>query len=248
MTRFAGKVAVVTGAASGFGAAISRRLAAEEASVVLADLDPAAADVVAKEIGDNAIAVEVDVRSADSVRAMIEVAQSHFGGLDILVNNAGIVRPARPIEETPEDEYDIVMDVNVRGVFNGVKFGVPALRARGGVIINTCSSAVQPVSPLSSVYTASKGAVYSLTRELALELAPTIRVNCVVPSLADTNLPVASYGARLNEDAKRTASARIPLGRLCEPADVAASVAFLASDEAAYLTGVCLPVDGGKAV
>lgn len=239
----------ITGGASGFGAAASRRFAAEGASVVVADVDLAGGEAVAKEIGSHAVAIAVDVRDSASVLEMVRCAETAFGGLDVMVNNAGIVRPTRPVEEIPDDEYDIVMDVNVRGVWHGVKHAVPALRRRGGgVIINTSSSAVQPASPLCAIYTASKGAVYSMTRQLALELAPTIRVNCVVPSLADTNLSLGSLGANLSEQAKQAGAARIPLGRLCTPEDIAASMAFLASDDASYLTGVCLPVDGGKAV
>lgn len=249
MARFDGKVVVVTGGASGFGAAACRRFAAEGASVVVADVDVSGAETVAKDIGRRAAAVEVDVRVGDSVRDMVRAAEETFGGLDVMVNNAGLVRPARPVEEIPDEEYDIVMDVNVRGVWHGVKHAVPALRRRGGgVIVNTSSSAVQPAAPMCAIYTASKGAVYSLTRQLAKELAPAIRVNCVVPSLADTNLTLGSYGAHLSEDAKAASASTIPLGRLCAPEDVAASMAFLASDEASYLSGVCLPVDGAKSV
>jgi 3-oxoacyl-[acyl-carrier protein] reductase len=249
VTRFDGKVVAITGAASGFGAAASRRFIAEGASVVVADVDADGAEAMARELGDRALPVHVDVRDSDSVLAMVGGAEKTFGGLDVMINNAGLVRPPRPVEEITDDEYDMVMDVNVRGVWHGVRHAVPALRRRGGgVIINTSSSAVQPASPMSAIYTASKGAVYSMTRQLALELAPAIRVNCVVPSLADTNLSQGAFGARLDEDAKRAGAARIPLGRLCQPEDVAAAMAYLASDDASYLTGVCLPVDGGKAV
>jgi 3-oxoacyl-[acyl-carrier protein] reductase len=249
MNRFDGKVVAITGAASGFGAAACRRFSAEGASVVAADVDRQGAEAMARELGANALPVEVDVRDGQAVLAMVRRAEEAFGGLDVMINNAGIVRPPRPVEEIPDDEYDVVMDVNVRGVWHGVRHAVPALRRRGGgVIINTSSSAVQPASPMSAIYTASKGAVYSMTRQLALELAPEIRVNCVVPSLADTNLSRGAYGTRLDEDAQRSGAARIPLGRLCQPEDVAAAMAYLASDDASYVTGVCLPVDGGKAV
>jgi 3-oxoacyl-[acyl-carrier protein] reductase len=249
VSRFEAKVVAVTGGASGFGAAACRRFAAEGASVVVADIDEHGARAVADELGGKAVPACVDVRDSDSVRALVERAERTFGGLDVMVNNAGIVRPPRPVEEIPDDEYDIVMDVNVRGVWLGVKHAVPALRRRGGgVIINTSSSAVQPAAPLCAIYTASKGAVYSMTRQLAVELAPLIRVNCVVPSLADTNLAVGSMGARLDDQMKQAGAGRIPLRRLCQPEDVAAAMAYLASDDAAYLTGVCLPVDGGKAV
>jgi 3-oxoacyl-[acyl-carrier protein] reductase len=217
--------------------------------VVAADVDEAGAKEVATEIGARCVPIAVDVRDGNAVLAMVQCAENTFGGLDVMINNAGIVRPPRPVEEIPDEEYDVVMDVNVRGVWYGVKHSVPALRRRGGgVIINTSSSAVQPASPFSSIYTASKGAVYSMTRQLALELAPAIRVNCVVPSLADTNLALGSMGMRLPDEAKDAAVSRIPLGRLCTPDDIAAAMAFLASDDASYLTGVCLPVDGGKAV
>jgi 3-oxoacyl-[acyl-carrier protein] reductase len=249
VNRFHGKVVVITGAASGFGAAASRRFAAEGASVVVADIDEAGATAVTQELGPQAATCRVDVRDSSSVGDLVAFAETTFGGVDVMINNAGVARPPRPVEEITDEEYDAVMDINVRGVWHGVRHAVPALRRRGGgVIINTSSSGVQPVSPMSAIYIASKGAVYSMTRELAVELAPAIRVNCVLPSLADTNLAVGSLGMRLDDAAKEAGVARIPMGRLCAPEDVAAAMAFLASDDGSYLTGVCLPVDGGKAV
>ena len=248
MTRFSGKSVLITGAGSGFGAAMARRFADEGASVIVADVDEAAARQVAEGLPE-AAAVRVDVTKTDEVAAMVSAAEDRFGGLDVLVNNAGFTHRAGPTEELPDDEFDRIMAVNVKGVFLGVKHGVPALRRRGGgVIVNTASIGAVSPRPGVTVYNASKGAVVTLTRGLAVELAPEIRVNAVMPVAADTHFMLGAFGGELPERSRASFTKSIPMGRLCEPADVAAAVCYLASDDARFVTGVCLPVDGGRSI
>jgi 3-oxoacyl-[acyl-carrier protein] reductase len=250
---FTGKAVVVTGAASGFGAATAKRFAAHAANVVVADVDGLGAEKVASEIGEAAVAVQADVRSSDQVAAMIQRAEDAFGGLDVLVNNAGLTRPGGPVEDSAEDDYTFVFDVNVRGVYLGVKHGVPALRRRGGgVILNTASIIGVVPRRNALIYAASKGAVITLTRAASLELAPQIRVNCVCPVAADTNFMVGAVGgneealAAVRANLRANPGAGIPMGRLADPSDVAAAFTFLASDDASFLTGIVLPIDGGR--
>ena len=248
MNRLKELSAIITGAGSGFGAATARAFIAEGARVVLADVNVESARQVAGELGEGAVAVEVDVRSSESVAAMVATAEQRFGGLDILVNNAGLSHKTGPITELTEDQYNLVMDVNVKGVWLGVKHAVPLLRRQGGVILNLSSVGALTPRPNAGVYYASKAAVLNMTKALSIELAPDIRVNCVCPSLAGTNFiagPSGSAEVARTRIAAGLPTAGIPLGRICDPTDVAAALVFLASPEAAYVTGVALPVDGG---
>jgi 3-oxoacyl-[acyl-carrier protein] reductase len=248
MDRLKELSAIITGAGSGFGAATARAFVAEGAHVVLADVNLGGARQVAAELGDAAVAVQADVRDSQSVAAMVALAEQRFGGLDILVNNAGLAHKTGPITELTEDQYNLVMDVNVKGTWLGIKHAVPLLRRRGGVILNLSSAGALTPRPNAGVYYASKAAVLNMTRALSIELAPEIRVNCVCPSLAPTNFITGASGSA---DVARTRiaaglpTAGIPLDRVCEPADVAAALVYLASPEAAYVTGAALPVDGG---
>jgi 3-oxoacyl-[acyl-carrier protein] reductase len=253
MQRFTGKVAIVTGAAGAFGQAIARRLADEGASVVVADFDEAGGERVASEIqrdGGNALAVRTDVSSAGDVQRMIAAAVEKFGGLDLLVNNAGVAHRGMTMWELPEEEYDRVFDTNTKGVYLGVKYAVPALKERGGgAIVNTASIGAVSPRPMLTAYNATKGAVITMTRGLAVELAPfKIRVNAVNPVAADTAFMTRVYGREMSDRAREALVANVPLGRLTEPKDVAAAVLFLASDDAEFLTGVCLDVDGGRSI
>ncbi len=247
--RFDGRVAVVTGGAGAFGTAIASQLAAEAAKVVVADLDLDAARRVATTLGGDAIACRLDVTQPDSVVEAIAVAEQQFGGLDLLVNNAGLTHRITPLEELPDEAFDLVFDVNVKGTFLCSKHAIGALRRRGGgAIVNISSVAAIAHRSGNVVYSASKAAVAAFTRNLAVELAPTIRVNAVMPVAADTPFMVAAFGERLPAEAAEAMRDGLPLGRLCTPTDVADAVAYLASGDAAFVTGVCLPVDGGRSL
>jgi len=244
--RLAAKVAVVTGGASGIGAAICRRFAVEGASVVLADCRAEHGASVAREIG--ATFVEVDAsRAADAAR-MIAAAVDRFGRLDILVNNAGAPQPPSSIVDTTEEDFDRLMAVNAKAIFLAARHAVPVMRAQGGgVILNTVSVAAIRPRPTLTAYNASKGAALVLSRSLAIELAPDkIRVNAICPGPADTPMLATFVGDSAAERAAFLST--IPLGRLCTPADVANAMVFLASDEASFITGVVLEVDGGRCI
>lgn len=252
--RFQDKVAVVTGAAGGFGEAIARRFAGEGARVVLADVKAESGarvrDAIAAD-GGEARFVATDVSRSADVERLMHHARDHYGGLDIIINNAGFCHRATPLAELPEEEYDRVFATNTKSVYLAVVHGVPLLRQRGGgVIVNTASIGAVAPRPNITAYNATKGAVLTLTRGLAVELAPHgIRVNAVNPVAADTDfMRGPSGGERLSERARAALVRGIPLGRLTEPRDVAAAVLFLASDEAEFLTGVCLDVDGGRSI
>jgi 3-oxoacyl-[acyl-carrier protein] reductase len=252
--RFDGKTAIVTGAGSGFGEAIATRFAREGARVVLADVNEENARRVASAIageGGTARFVRTDVSRAADVKAMVDEALSAFGGLDVLVNNAGFSHRTMPLWELPEEEYERVFATNVRGVYLGCKYAVPVMKQRGGgVIVNTASIGAVAPRPGITAYNATKGAVITMTRGLALEVAPfKIRVNAVNPVAAETGFMKGAVGVeKLPDEFRKQLVATIPLGRLTEPRDVAAAVLFLASPDAEFLTGVCLPVDGGRSI
>ncbi|MDA1074545.1 MAG: SDR family oxidoreductase [Proteobacteria bacterium] len=253
-SRFAGKTAIVTGAGSGFGRAIASRLAAEGAAVVVADVNTGNGQAVADSLvdtGAKALFQHTDVSDAHAVEALIQRTVDAFGGVDILVNNAGFSHLSGPAWELSEDEYDRVFATNTKGVWLGCKYAIPVMqRGGGGVIINTASIGAVAPRPGVTVYNATKGAVMTMTRGLAVELARyNIRVNAVNPVAADTGFMKSALGTDELPDANRAALIKgIPLRRLTEPEDVAASVCFLASEEASFLTGVCLPVDGGRSI
>ena len=249
--RFADKTVLVTGGGGGFGAAISVRFAAEGASVLVADIDAGAADVVAARIGESggrARAARVDVARSEDVAEAVAAATAAFGGLDVIVNNAGIVHPRVATAEMDEATYARVMDVNLKSVFLFTLHGVPALAARGGgAMINVASTASLKPRPGSVVYGVSKAAVVAFTKGLAVELAPrNIRVNAILPVASRTQILLDFVGEDGDVDAElaRIASA-IPLARLGQPADMAAAITWLASEDAAFVTGAALPVDGG---
>jgi 3-oxoacyl-[acyl-carrier protein] reductase len=251
--RFEGKTVVVTGAGSGFGEAIATRFAREGARVVAADVNEENGRRVVSAIGaegGKARFIRTDVSRAADVKAMIDDALSAFGGLDVLVNNAGFSHRTMPLWELPEEEYERVFATNVRGVFLGCKYAVPVMKERGGVIVNTASIGAVAPRPGVTAYNATKGAVVTLTRGLAGEVAPfRIRVNAVNPVAAETGFMKTAVGLdRLPDELRKQIVAGIPLGRMTEPRDVAAAVLFLASPDAEFLTGVCLPVDGGRSI
>ncbi len=248
--RLEGKIAIVTGAASGFGCGIAERFAAEGATVVIADLDGAAAERVAEGIGGRALGVAVDVSQGDRVAALVEGTAARFGAVDVVVNNAGTTHRNRPMLEVDEATYDRIFAVNVKALYHMARAVVPVFRAqgRGGVLINTASTAGLRPRPGLVWYNASKGAVISLTKAMAIELAPEkIRVNCLCPVAGDTPM----LGQFMGEDTPEMRAkfvATIPIGRLSTPTDMANAALWLASDEAAFITGVALEVDGGRCI
>jgi 3-oxoacyl-[acyl-carrier protein] reductase len=252
--RFSGKSVIVTGGGSGFGAAIASRFAREGARVTVADVNEANGERVAAGIvaeGGAARFARADVSRAADVKATIDGAVAAFGGLDVLVNNAGFSHRVMGLWDLPEEEYDRVFATNVKGVFLGCKYAVPVMRERGGgVIVNTASIGAVAPRPGVTAYNATKGAVITLTRGLAVEVAPLrIRVNAVNPVAAETGFMKTALGTdRIPDEIRKQLVASVPLGRLAEPSDVAAAVAFLASDDAQFLTGVCLDVDGGRSI
>ncbi|WP_349359460.1 glucose 1-dehydrogenase [Stappia sp.] len=247
--RLAGKVALVTGGGAGFGAGIARRFAQEGARVIVADLDETAAARVAEEIGPAARAVSADVATQAGAEAMCAAAQESFGGLDILVNNAGFTHRNGSLLEVDEATFDRIFAVNAKAIYLAARVAVPMLAARGGgAILNTASTAGLRPRPGLTWYNASKGWAITATKSMAVELAPQgIRVNALCPVAGDTGM----LGLFLGEDTPEKRAqfqATIPLGRLSRPDDIASAALWLASDEAAFITGVALEVDGGRCI
>ena len=249
MGRLDGKTAIISGGARGQGAEEARLFASEGASVVIGDIrDELGAQVEAeiRELGGAADYVHLDVTQEDDWRRAVEFAESKYGGLNVLVNNAGIVTWSA-IDEMPVEEWDLVMAVNMRGVFLGSKHSIPAMiRAGGGSIINISSAAgIAPASPSSSAYAASKGGVRLFTKATAVQHAKdNIRCNSVHPGPIDTPMVQETRMARPDEMAARME--RVPLGRMGESSEIAYGVLFLASDESSYMTGSEMVIDGGR--
>ncbi len=246
--RLDGKTALVTGAGSGIGKSIAETYAREGARVTVADINLDAAQETARGIGNNAIAVRCDVTRKAEIAAAVKETIAAFGGLDILVNNAGATHVNKPMMEISEDEYDRVFAVNVKGLFQFCQAVVPHFRERGGgVIVNIGSTAGLRPRPGLSAYNATKGAVHTLTKTLAVELAPDrIRVCAIAPVATDTPLLPSFLGTAPGQREKFIAT--VPLGRLAQPQDIANAALFLASADADFVTGNIVEVDGGRCV
>jgi 3-oxoacyl-[acyl-carrier protein] reductase len=250
MGQLDGKVAIVTGAAGGFGEGIARLFAAEGARVLLADLDVVKAARVAAEIGARAKAHECDVADGASVRAAVKACVDAFGPPDIVVNNAGTTHRNQPMLDVDEATFDRVFAVNVKSIYHMAQAVIPLMRQRRqGVIINVGSTAGIRPRPGLTWYNASKGAVNLLSKSMAAELGPdNIRVNAVCPVMGATGLIEQFLGAPNTPENRARVIAGIPLGRMSTPEDVAAATLYLASDAARFITGVELPVDGGRTI
>ena len=246
--RLDGKTALVTGAGSGIGKSIAETYAREGARVTIADLNLDAAQEIARGIGNNAIAVRCDVTRKAEIAAAVKETIAAFGALDILVNNAGATHVNKPMMEISEDEYDRVFAVNVKGLFQFCQAVVPHFRERGGgVIVNIGSTAGLRPRPGLSAYNATKGAVHTLTKTFAVELAPDrIRVCAIAPVATDTPLLPSFLGTAPSQREKFIAT--VPLGRLAQPQDIANAAVFLASADADFVTGNIVEVDGGRCV
>jgi 3-oxoacyl-[acyl-carrier protein] reductase len=245
--RLQGKSAIVTGAASGFGEGIARRFAAEGAWVICADQNLEGATRLAKEIGGTAVGGDVAEEAA--VRAIVARAVEEFGGLDIVVNNAGTTHRNKPILEVTEDEFDRVYAVNVKSIFWMVREAVPVMQrqGRGGSIINIASTAGIRPRPGLTWYNSTKGAVNTATQAMAQEFAKdNIRVNAVCPVIGATGLLEAFMGGPDTPEMRAKFVASVPLGRMSTPADIANACLWLAEDASSFITGVLLPVDGGR--
>jgi 3-oxoacyl-[acyl-carrier protein] reductase len=248
--RLVSKIALVTGAASGFGAEIARTFAREGARVVLLDINASGAAAVATEIGPEALALAGDVTRAEDICAAVERTLSRHGRLDIVVNNAGATHRNRPLTEVSAEEFEKIYAVNVRSIFHMTQAVVPLMRRQGGgSIINMGSTAAVRPRPGLTWYNGSKGAVHVLSRSMAAELArDRIRVNSVAPVLGETGLLESFMGVPDTPENRARFIATIPLGRLSRPTDIANACLYLASGEAEFVTGVVLEVDGGRDV
>jgi 3-oxoacyl-[acyl-carrier protein] reductase len=248
--RLQGKIAIVTGAGGGFGEGIAKRFAKEGAKIAVVDIRGDAAERVASEIGQAAIALIADVSAAADVQRVVDETKKRLGTPNILVNNAGTTHKNRPLLEVDEATFDLIFRVNVKSIFHFVRATAPVMRdAGGGVILNVGSTAGLRPRPGLTWYNATKGAVNLASKSLAVELAPwKIRVNAICPVMGETGLLEAFMGMPDTPENRAKFLATIPLGRMSRADDVANAALYLASDEAEFITGAELPVDGGRTV
>ena len=251
--RLENKTAIVTGGASGFGAGIAQRFAHEGASVVVADINDPEGESIASEIrdsGGDAVYIHADVTSRSDTKGMISAAVEHSGQLDILINNAGFSHANKSFTEVADEEFDRVYNVNVKAVYIAIQEAIPVFKRQGhGCIINTSSTAALRPRPGLAVYCSSKGAVSNLTKALAVEFAgDQIRINALCPVIGETGMLETFMGVPDTAENRRKFEATIPMGRFSTPSDVAAAALFLASDDASFITGVTMEVDGGRCV
>ncbi|WP_322867544.1 glucose 1-dehydrogenase [Aquicoccus sp. G2-2] len=248
--RMAGKIAIVTGAGGGFGEGIAKLFAKEGAKVGVLDLRADAAERVAGEIGGNAIALAADVTSHAEMDAAVQKVTDAFGAPNVLINNAGWTHRNKPMLEVTEEEFDKVYAINVKALFHAANIIVPIMREiGGGSIVNIGSVAGIRPRPGLTWYNSTKGAVNILSQSMAVELAPdNIRVNSICPVMGETGLLEAFMGLPDTPENRKKFLATIPMGRMSTPEDIARATLYLASDDAEFITGVLMPVDGGRTV
>lgn len=252
--RLLNKVILVTGAGSGIGEGIAKRLASEGARVIVNDIQPAQGEKVTQDIVNakgNAVFVAADVTQTEAVKRMVDFCCTTYGRLDVVVNNAGWTHRNRPALEVSEDEFDKCYAVNMKSIYLSTLHTVPVFRQQGGgAFINIASTAGVRPRPGLSWYNGSKGAVITTSKSLAAELGPdNIRVNCINPVFnPDTGLSAEFAGGPVDETRRAKFLATIPLGRFSTALDVANAALYLASDEAAFISGVCIEVDGARCV
>lgn len=249
MARLEGKVAIITGAASGFGEGMARRFAEEGAKIVVADLNVEGAEKVAGEIGADAIAVKTDVALRSDIDAMVDAAMQRFGRIDVMVNNAGYTHRNGDLLGVDENTFDLIFAVNMKAIYHATQAVVPIMEKQGGgSIITTASTAGLRPRPGLTWYNASKGWAITATKSMAVELAPkNIRVNALCPVAGETGMLASFMGEDTPEIRARFKSV-IPLGRFSTPLDIANAALWLASNEAEFITGVALEVDGGRCI
>jgi len=251
MGQLAGKIAIITGAGSGFGTGMAEAYVREGAKVIVADINAEAGERVATSLGANAKAITTDVANGASVEAMVKACVELFGIPDIVINNAGTTHRNQPLLQVDEQTFDRVFNVNVKSIYHMTHAVVPLMRARGkgGLIINVGSTAGIRPRPGLVWYNASKGAVNLMSKAMAVELAPDkIRVNALCPVMGATALLEDFMGMPDTPENRAKFLSTIPLGRMCEPRDMAAAAVFLATEAAEFLTGLEMPIDGGRTI
>ena len=248
--RLAGKVAIVTGAASGFGRGIAEAFAAEGAKVVIADINTSGAAQVASGIGTAAVPFTCDVTLKADVEALVKATVLTFGGLDIVVNNAGTTHRNQPLMGVSEEEFDRIYAVNVKSIYLTALAAVPELQKRGGgSIINVASTAGLRPRPGLTWYNGTKGAALTLSKSMAAELAPlNIRVNAINPVIGETGMIEQFMGMADTPENRAKFLGGIPLGRFSKPSDIANAAVFFADPASSFVTGAAVEVDGGRCI
>ena len=249
--RLEKKVAIITGGGLGIGEGIARKFVFEGARIVIFEINASNGKKVADSLGkDNAVAFQGDVTKLDDWNSALKLAIDTFGQLDIVVNNAGVVHTSQPSYDVPESEYERIMNINVRPLYQSAKAIHPHFKKQGhGVFVNLSSISAPRPRPNLVWYAGSKGAVSAVTKGLAAEFGKDgIRCNAICPVAADTGMMASVLGGTDSPEGRAVIMKAIPLGRVAEAKDVANAAAWLASDEASFITGIELPVDGGRAL